>query len=169
MLTSGHRLTGYSTAQVILHWTVALLVILQVVFREGIEEADRTIGRGEVPDPGLAMQANAHVAFGMLIFILALVRLALRLTRGAPPPPASEPAILRLVAHAVHMALYAVILLMPVTGALAWFGGIGWAGFAHGAALPLVLALVGLHVFGALYQHFGARTDVLRRMMRPEG
>ena len=75
---------------------------------------------------------------------------------------------MRLAARAVHLAFYAVILLMPATGGMAWFGGLETMAAVHGAGKPVILALVALHIGGALYQHFVARTDVLRRMLRPE-
>ena len=112
--------------------------------------------------------ADLHVAFGVAVFALALLRVALRVRRGAPPPPQDEHPALRMAARATHFALYALILLMPVTGGLAWFGGIEAMADLHGAGKAAILVLVGLHVLGALYQHFYLRTDVLRRMLRPE-
>ena len=99
-------------------------------------------------------------------FLLALLRVALRIRRGAPPPPAEEHEALRLAARAVHFAFYAVILLMPATGALAWFGGVGAMAAVHGAGMLLILVLLALHIAGALYHHFVLKTDVLRRMLR---
>ena len=92
----------------------------------------------------------------------------MRIRRGAPPPPAEEHEALRLAARAVHFAFYAVILLMPATGALAWFGGVGAMAAVHGAGMLLILVLLALHIAGAFYQHFVLKTDVLRRMLRPE-
>ena len=85
---------------------------------------------------------------------------------GSSRPAAAKPILLRLAARAVHLAFYAVILLMPATGGMAWFGGIETMAAVHGAGKPVILALVALHIGGALYQHFVARTDVLRRMLR---
>lgn len=158
---------GYSRAQVALHWTVAVLVVAQIVLHDGIEAAyaaGRGVGTATESDLFLA---DLHVAFGIAVFALALMRVALRVRRGAPPPPDEHPA-LRIAARATHFALYALILGMPVTGGLAWFGGIEAMAELHGAGKAAILALVGLHVLGALYQHFYLRTDVLRRMLRPE-
>ena len=159
---------GYSRAQVALHWTVAVLVVAQIVLHDGIEAAyaaGRGVGTATESDLFLA---DLHVAFGIAVFALALMRVALRVKRGAPPPPQDEHPALRIAARATHFALYALILLMPVTGGLAWFGGIEAMAGLHGAGKAAILVLVGLHVLGALYQHFYLRTDVLRRMLRPE-
>ena len=55
-----------------------------------------------------------------------------------------------------------------MTGALAWFVGVGAAGEVHELAKPVIIAAVVMHTAGALWQHFYARTDVLRRMLRPQ-
>ena len=66
-----------------------------------------------------------------------------------------------------HLALYAIILAMPVTGGLAWFAGMDAMAELHGAGKVAVFVLVILHVAGALHHHFVLKTDVLRRMLRP--
>ncbi len=155
---------GYSRTQILLHWIIAALVIFQVAAHESMESVYGARERGEaVPDLPLA---DAHVACGILIFALALARLYLRLVRGAPPPPESEHPVLRFAAVATHALLYAIILAMPVTGALAWFGEVATAARLHAAAMPLVAFLVLLHALAALYHHFVLKTDVLRRMLR---
>ncbi len=159
---------GYSGAQIALHWIIAVLVIQQFVLHDGIVAA-YAAGRGD----GAATEselflADFHVASGIAIFTLALLRVVLRLRRGVPPPPQDEHPALRLAARATHLALYAIILLMPVTGGLAWFGGVEAMAEVHSAAKMAILALVLLHIAGAIYQHFIVKTDVLRRMLRPE-
>ncbi|MDE0174472.1 MAG: cytochrome b/b6 domain-containing protein [Defluviicoccus sp.] len=159
---------GYSGAQIALHWTVAVLVVAQIVLHDGMVAAYAAgRGAGAATESDLFL-ADLHVAFGIAVFALALMRVALRVRRGAPPPPQDEHPALRMAARATHFALYALILLMPATGGLAWFGGIEAMAELHGAGKAAILVLVGLHVLGALYQHFYLRTDVLRRMLRPE-
>ncbi|MDE0333914.1 MAG: cytochrome b/b6 domain-containing protein [Defluviicoccus sp.] len=159
---------GYSTAQIALHWTVAVLVVLQIVLHDAIVAAYAAArGVGAATEADLFL-ADLHVAFGVAVFALALMRVVLRVRRGAPPPPRDEHPALRMAARATHIALYALILGMPVTGGLAWFGGIEAMAELHGAGKAAILVLVGLHILGALYQHFYLRTDVLRRMLRPE-
>ena len=159
---------GYSTAQIALHWIVAVLVILQIVLHDGMVAAYAALrGEGAATEAALLL-GDLHVAFGIAIFVLALLRVALRVTRGAPPPPEAEHPTLRTAARATHLALYAVILAMPMTGGLAWFAGIDAMAELHGAGKVAIFVLVVLHIAGALYQHFVLKTDVLRRMLRAE-
>lgn len=161
--------TGYSLAQIALHWIIAALIVAQVVLHEGMEVAYRfEQGGGPAPTEAESLLAIVHIACGIAVFVLALVRVVLRVRRGAPPPPKQEHPALRLVAKATHFAFYAVILLMPFTGALAWFGSVEAAAAIHGIGLPVILGLVFLHIVGALYHHFVLKTDVLRRILRPE-
>ncbi len=159
---------GYSATQIALHWTIAVLVIAQMALHEGIEAVYQTERGGAAPTGSESLLADIHVSFGIAIFLLALARVFIRYRRGVPQPPEDERPALRLAARATHFAFYAVILLMPVTGALAWFGGVEIMAAMHGASMPALLGLVLLHVCGALYQHFVKKTDVLRRMLRPE-
>ena len=158
--------SGYSSKQIWLHWIIAALIIVQFVLHEGIDEMADAFEKGLTPEPSL--QSQSHVIIGLLIFILALVRIYIHLTRGAPALPAEEPVIQRFLASATHIALYAIILLMPISGAAAWFGGIEQAGDAHELGKVAMIAFVALHVVGAIYQHFVLKTDVVKRMVRAE-
>lgn len=152
----------YSRIQIALHWIIFLLIALQYLFHDSIVEAWDTLRDGG--EPAFSSLVAGHVFGGLLILALVIWRLALRLTRGAPPLPAEEPAPLKLVAQLTHLGLYALMLLMPVTGALAWFGGIGQMAGAHGLLRLLLLALVALHLAGALYQQLVLKTDIMSRM-----
>ena len=66
-----------------------------------------------------------------------------------------------------HLLLYALLLVLPLSGLAAWFGGIGGAIGVHRLMESLLLPLVGLHVCGALYQALVLRSDVVARMIRP--
>ncbi|GAB4363161.1 MAG: hypothetical protein Kow0026_27500 [Oricola sp.] len=157
--------TGFSAGQIRLHWIVVILIALQYVLHDPISEAWRAIRRGEdfAFDPLVA----SHVFGGILVLLLVIWRLAIRARRGAPPPPENEPAILKLAAAATHAGLYALMILMPVSGMAAWFGRVDAAGEAHEAMRVILLALIALHVAGALYHHFVLKTDVLVRMRKP--
>ena len=160
---------GYSAAQIALHWTIAVLIIVQVVLHEGMEAAYRAVQGGPAATESELLLSDLHVACGIAVFLLALLRVVL--APQARRPTAARrgaPEALRLAARAVHFAFYAVILLMPATGALAWFGGVGAMAAVHGAGMLTILVLLLLHIAGALYHHFVLKTDVLRRMLRPE-
>ncbi len=168
-MTSALRPTGYSVAQVTLHWTIAALAIIQLFIGEDIVPAYRAFRRGTEPSADAIFDANIHVYVGIAVLVLALMRLALRLRRGVPASPAGESKAQRYLAATVHGLLYLAILGMPVTGALAWYFGVGAAGEIHELAKPVIIVAVVLHVAGSLWQHFYERTDVLVRMLRPQG
>jgi len=158
---------GYTRTQIVLHWLIAALVIYQLVFGEDIVPAFRAFMRGTEPEAGMALGADLHVYVGLAILLLAVVRLALRIRHGAPALPADENIALQYIARLAHLVLYAAIFLMPLTGALAWYLGWGEVGEIHEIGKPVLIVVVAAHAAGALWQHFVARTDVLRRMLRP--
>lgn len=158
---------GYTRTQIILHWVIAALVIFQLVFGEDIVPAFRAFMRGTEPASDAILPANLHVYIGLAILILAIVRVALRMRYGAPPVPADENVVLKYVAKLAHLILYAAIFLMPLTGALAWYFGMGEIGELHEIGKPVIIVVVAVHAAGALWQHFVIKTDVLRRMLRP--
>lgn len=158
---------GYSLAQIALHWIIAALVVFQWIFGEEIVPAYRAYRRNTEASPDDLGNANIHVYVGIAIFVLAIIRLAIRLSRGVPAPPEGERPLQRWLAAAVHLVLYAVIFVMPVTGAAAWFLGIHWLGEVHELGKPVILVAVLLHAAGAFWQHFGQRSGVLVRMLKP--
>lgn len=155
--------------QVALHWIVVVLVAFQFVAHDGIEETWRAWLRSEAPHSadGTAL-AYLHIAAGILVLILALARLYLRMTRGAPPPPADEPRLLQWAAEAIHGLIYLFLLLLPITGAAAWFFSVRTAADVHEILQNVLLAAIALHVSGALFQHFVRRSQVLMRIFRPD-
>lgn len=154
---------GYLKTQIVLHWTVAALVILQFLAHEGMEHAWDAYEDGEPVTAGPLV--GLHIATGVTILLLALWRIGLRVRYGAPGLPDNHPAVLKLIAHANHYLLYAFLIGMPLTGASAWFFGIEGAADIHSTGRTILLLLVLLHVAGALAEHFVFRTDVLRRML----
>lgn len=160
------RPTGYSLAQIRLHWVVFVLVALQFILHDGITDAwdDRMDGLAVDFDP----LAAAHVIGGLLILALVAWRLVLRVRRGAPPAPEAEAPALKLVASLTHGGLYLVMILMVVSGAAAWFGGVEQATEGHKALRIVLFVLILLHLAGALYQQFILRTNLLDRMRRPQ-
>lgn len=157
---------GYSSTQIGLHWIIAALIALQFLFNEPIAEAFEQIEEGGVP--AFSPLVLGHVAGGIAILLLVLWRVSLRLRRGAPDSPSGTPPLLHMAAAAAHLALYALMVLVPVSGLVAWFGGVGPAGEGHDVMTKLLLILVALHVAAALYHQFIRKDHLLLRMMRPD-
>ena len=158
---------GYTKAQIVLHWVIAALVIFQLVFGENIVPAFRAFMQGTEPASDAMLPANLHIYVGLAILVLAVLRVALRIRYGAPPPPADENVVLQYVAKLAHLVLYAVIFLMPLSGVLAWYFGLREIGELHEIGKPVIIVVVAVHAAGALWQHFVVKTDVLRRMLKP--
>lgn len=156
---------GYSRIQIALHWIVALLIAVQFILHEPMSEAWDAIRRGV--EAGFNPVVALHVFGGLAVLAFSVWRIALRRTRGFPPAPEAEPALLRLAAHLGHMALYALMILMPVSGAVAWFGGSEGAAEAHEVMKPLLLALIAVHVLAALWHQFWLKDGLMLRMKRP--
>lgn len=158
---------GYTASQIVLHWLIAGLVIFQLVFGEDIGPAYDAFMDGTAVPPDSVLPATLHVYIGITVLVLALARLVLRLRYGAPAMPADENAVLRFVAALAHIILYAAIILMPLTGILTWYFGLEEIGELHEIGKPVLITVVAVHAAGALWQHFVAHTDVLRRMLKP--
>lgn len=165
---------GYSSLQIALHWTVAVLVTANWLLGEAMEEAFADIsedgGRAEAASLG---GAYAHVAIGVTVLILMVARLTARLRRPVATDPDSPPdglhKALALLGLVNHWAFYALLIVIPLLGALAWFGGIEAAGSLHTFLVSVTLWLVAIHVGAALLHHFVLRDGLIRRMIRPSG
>jgi cytochrome b561 len=110
----------FTPLQRVLHWLMAVC-ILAMFF----------IGVGMVSTimPKFLPLISIHKSLGIIILVLALIRLVVRLLYGAPPLPVDLPEPMRLAAHLSHYALYALMIVMPL---------LGW-GMLSAAAYPVVL------------------------------
>lgn len=133
-----------------------------------------------------------HKSFGMLALLVVLVQIAIRLrTPSLPQPPRSLAQYEQVLSKLVHRATYALLVLVPLMGYSMsstftdsdgvfffgvnlpevlpkndkWFEVFQWL---HGTLAYTLLALITLHVVGALKHRFvdrDPRNDVLRRML----
>lgn len=101
----------YGTISIILHWTIALLILTQIGLGWYMNE-------GGVPDhsPAQDQIQDIHVTIGLTVLILVLIRIGVRLTHPAPPLPQELHAWERYLARITHWLFYALILIMPLTG-----------------------------------------------------
>lgn len=157
---------GYSATQIGLHWIVAALVVAQFVLHDPIVAAWKAIANGETPE--ISPLVIGHVLGGSLVLALVVWRLVLRVKRGVPPLPEQEAPALKAVAHLTHWTLYALLIILPVSGLGAWFGGNETADFVHTSLKFPLFGLVVLHFAAALFQQFILRTGLLTRMLRSE-
>lgn len=153
----------YTRPQIALHWLVAVLLAFQYLWNSGMSQAFRALIRQGQGTLGTA--ALAHLIAGVAILALVVWRLALR--RNTPQPPKGSGLLDRL-AQAVHWLLYAVVVVIALTGLVAWFGASRPLGEFHEVLTNVLLALIGLHMVGALYHQFVLKDRLMERM-RPGG
>jgi cytochrome b561 len=122
-----YTVDGYTGAARWLHAVVAVLVLallgLGLVMTHGALGIER-----------LFAAYQWHKTLGTLLWLLMLVRVGVRWRAVPPPLPQSVAPTRARVAHSVHGLLYAVLLVMPVTG---WL-------MVSASPLPFPISLLGL-------------------------
>lgn len=169
----------YTRTAILLHWLIALLIF--TAFPMGVY-------MHELPfSPDKLRLYSWHKWIGVSIFLLALVRLTWRTTHRPPALPDAMAAWEKFAAHAVHFSLYALIMIIPVSGWLmssakgvqtVWLGVLPLPDLLskskelddllkeiHESLNFLMLGLVLAHVGAALKHHFIKRDDILSRML----
>ena len=141
-----------------LHWLIAALILAMAWL--GLTMGDLPNGPDKIATYAL------HKSIGLSILALAALRLLWRLQAGAPAPVAGTPRWQARIAGVTHVALYALLLALPLSGwllnsaagfPLQWFGLFNLPALAgrdatlaqfarqlHGYGLWLLLALVAL-------------------------
>jgi cytochrome b561 len=110
----------FTPLQRALHWVMAVCILAMLFIGVGMVS---TIA------PKYLTLVSIHKPLGILILILALIRLVARLRYGAPPLPLDLPEPMKLAAYLSHYALYALMIAMPL---------IGWA-MLSAAEYPVVI------------------------------
>jgi cytochrome b561 len=171
-------LSRYHPAQVALHWLSALFVLVAWLIGAFVFDALRH------SDDALRLLAlRAHMAAGLGVALVIALRLALRFALEQPPRATSGSAALDGLARGVHAALYVAALAVPASGlALAATKGLmpivlgsspaplpgglhdAPAREVHAAIATVLVSLVALHAFAALYHQFVRRDGLLARM-----
>jgi cytochrome b561 len=161
------------------HWTIVALILVQLVLANQYNHLPLGMAK-------LGVIAR-HKSVGITIFLLAVLRLAWRLMNPVPPLPDTLKPYERVLAHITHFALYAIILVMPITGwimssarnfPVSWFGLVQLPDLVgqnkalyeamhetHDILAGTLIAVAVLHVLAALKHHFILKDDTLRRML----
>jgi cytochrome b561 len=104
-----HRFT---LLQRLLHWLMAAGIIAMLFIG---------VGMVSTVTPKYLPLISIHKTLGVALMVLVLIRLALRLYYGAPPLPADLPGVMKLGANLSHLALYGLMIVMPLLGlAMLW-------------------------------------------------
>lgn len=169
----------YGVIAQILHWFVVLLVFIQYII--GSIAADLPLGMQR-----LVLLAR-HKSVGITIFIIIILRIIWRLINKIPSLPANMPSYQRRLSCITHWSLYLILLCMPIAGwinssasniTVSWFGIFTLPDLVgpdkHIATIAkethhilgwILFAVIGLHIFAALYHHFILKDNVLMRML----
>lgn len=175
---------AYPAFHRLLHWLTALFVLTTIpagliMVQEGLP---RSLG-----DALFLFHKN----IGVVILLLVLARLVWRATHTVPPLPASVAHAQALVAHLVHGLLYLLLIGMAVSGYVRVAAGgfplealdaLGLPRLAprsdplaerasdiHNLLRYPLIALIALHLAGALYHGLVRRDGVLSRMLPSSG
>ncbi len=172
--------TAYDPVARAAHWLTVLLVIAEYLVG--------SIMPGVHWGTPLSTMIKWHLALGSTLLALVLFRIVWRLTHRPPPPPPELPAWQHRLAGLTHFALYAVLILMPLSGwasasardwpvrvlglirlpaLVPYRAQIGFRlGDVHANVIYwILLGLIALHVAAALYHRVVKRDSVLGRML----
>ena len=179
MTTTAARGDKYSRARIALHWLTLLLIVAAYATMEFRGVFERGSAAREL------MKAS-HYVLGLTILALVLARLVAHVLARTPPIVPAPPAWQMVVARGVHLALYGLMIALPVIGWLilsAEGATISYLGlelpaligpdkaFAenvedlHELIASIGYALIGLHAAAALYHHYIVRDNTLARML----
>lgn len=164
----------YSDRIVIIHWLTLALLVVALFLGDAVHDARH---EGGATITGYL----AHALAGGTVLLLTLARLVFRNRDGIPPAMGDTP--MDKVAKGIHYLLYAVLILLPVSGMMqvltsdvgkaiaagdsallpAKFDGVAAHG-VHEMLVTVLLVLVAVHILGALKHQFVMKDNIMDRM-----
>lgn len=174
--------TRWGLGAKLFHWSLALIIIGTSVFMLHVNDSMPWFASSPLT---FITYVHWHKAFGLLALLLVILRLLWRRTN---PVPQTAPLTLRekLWSHRVHIALYTLMLIVPVSGWLASsafgsatkvFGLFTIPGiipktkplvaptyWAHFGLAWLLLTVVSAHIIAAFWHHDRRKDNVLKAM-----
>lgn len=169
----------YGSVAKIFHWLMGILIIAMLAV--GLYMTGLPAG------PDKSQIYGIHKAVGAIILALVVIRFIWRNLNIVPLLPSTLPNIYKMLAHGAHMSLYALMIIMPMSGwimssaagyPVSVFGLFNlpdlvskdpvlreMAGFIHTICAYLLIGLLVLHIAAALKHHFIDKDNVFRRML----
>ena len=169
----------YGVGAQLLHWALFALIVFQMVAVQFVDAFPRD-------SAGRAFMLATHETGGMLVLLLVCARLLWKIANEAPlehGPPWQQ-----WVARLTHAGMYALIIVIPAIGYVV-ASARGQDPVLFGVGLPaavrrdralarttrelhetlswVLVAIVAAHAAAALWHHYVARDEVLRRMLPP--
>ncbi|MFW5431770.1 MAG: cytochrome b [Methylophilaceae bacterium] len=128
---------------------------------------------------------NLHKSIGITLLVLIAIRLVWRIMHKPPTPLASYKAWERKLSTGAHHLLYMLMVIIPISGlvmAVSSKYGVKWFGIkllggldnkplreifyeTHEIAGIILLAILALHIIGALKHKFIDKDETMKRMM----
>jgi cytochrome b561 len=180
-MTSSSPAARYTSVAIALHWAMALLILFMIWLGWNMDDNE--------------VRYQLHKSVGITLLFLTVVRIAWRLLNPPPPEPSTLKPLEQKLSHAVHIAFYALMVIIPLAGWLlvsispfqistVLFGAVDWphlpftSGLRQGNELLhgivenvhskgawVIIVLLGLHVAGAVKHEFGGEEGVIKRMI----
>ena len=170
----------YDTMSRWLHWATAALILIALPI--GLYCSFLVPGT-----PVRRALLEVHKSLGMTALVIIALRVLYRLVVAAPPYARPLGRMVHLAARSAHIALYAIILFMPLTGylfsaaggfSLPWFGLFQWPRLLphderlaalgqalHGYGALALYALLAAHLGAVAWHRFIVKDEVLARML----
>ena len=179
-MNGGKENPSWTLTARLLHWSMAILILLQAGLGWYAESLDRSPLRIDL--------MTAHKSLGISLLLLVIMRLAWRWRHPPPPPLPEPPRHARLLARWVQGLMYFLMFSIPLSGWLAastavfpwklwWL--LPWprltapdaavqdlAAGIHEWLIWSLTALLVLHIAAAIKNHLLDRDDTLRSMWR---
>lgn len=136
----------YAWTSRVLHWLLAVMIVASYVIGSIMAE------RGERGDfgPETSQMYFLHKSFGFVILALVALRILARVVLRGPGPLTQLPPPQRYAAHAAHVALYGLLIAVPLAG---------WAATSAGRFMEPVFGLF------SMPELFAARDPALSRQL----
>lgn len=182
-MSASPDMVRYKAGVIWLHWLTLLLLIAVYACIETRE----FFPKGSVPREALK---TWHFMLGLSVFVLVWPRILLRLFSVTPPIAPPIPAWQTMLSKIVHLALYAMMIGMPIGGWLI-LSAAGKPIPFFGLELPALVApdkalaksieeihktvgnialyVIALHAVAALFHHYIAHDNTLSRMLPRHG
>jgi len=128
----------YTKTAMLLHWLIAALMAVNIALILAVDL---------FPDDWVRPAVDTHKSIGITVLGLVILRLLWRFTHRPPAMPLSYGRLESFAAHAAHGTLYALMILLPLSG---WMHDSAWK---DAAAHPMPLSYGRLERFAAHAAH----------------
>lgn len=172
------KVIGYSKGSKFFHWLIAIIVISMLSGSFFLES---------LPDQYQPSAFMIHKSFGLTVLFLVLVRLFWIQYTGKPALPKTVPMWQKILARTVQYSLYVFLICMPLCGWVMSVAGNRVPSYfglfpmplpikanealskfmnqSHKTIAWILIALITLHIAGAIKHHFIDKDNVLKRML----